>query len=506
VTDQPLNLRAFARAVSRMRLMVTVLALVGLSLGAAYALGLPPRPVARALIILPSSGTTSAGTPTLDMPTQVIIATSTPVLAAAGTAVSPPVSAETLKHEVVVSSLSQDVLQVQVSAPTQAAARKLTNAVANGYIGYVTRVGSTATTGVLTQLKQENAQLTQQILNLQDQINVVSARLATEGSSSAAGQQDASLISALRSEQEEVSLQLNNVNSEIVTAQLTNSTSTGSTQLLQSAQIVPVSKLRAIELLAIGAAAGLLVGLLIAAVRAGRDRRLRLRDELAAAIGVPVVASLDARKCSSAKDWQRLIDKYRPSTLDVWNTRRVLQRLSSPAGERSLELEVVGFADDAPSLAAGALLAKAAAEIGLETALVAGDHPSLGPLRTACSGKSGHAVSPSVVYEAHGQGPEWANVRLRVSLVAVDARKPDLTSTKATTLLIVSAGFATVEMLAGVALAASDVGLPLDGLVVVNAERNDNTTGSVIQAGKIRQSSRPGPQRSRVDFAVGQSR
>ena len=70
--------------------------------------------------------------------------------------------------------------------------------------------------------EQESALLTQQIKDLQTQIDTVSARIATEGAGSSAGEQDANLLSSLRNEQNQVSLQLNSVTDQISTAQLAN--------------------------------------------------------------------------------------------------------------------------------------------------------------------------------------------------------------------------------------------------------------------------------------------
>jgi capsular polysaccharide biosynthesis protein len=445
------------------------------------------------------------------MPTEIIIATSTSVLAAAGTSVSPPIEPAALKRQVEVTALSEDVLQVQVSAATGSDAKRLANALASDFIGYLAETGTQSSGTVLAELQKENAQLTKQILSLQSQIDTVAGRLATERSSSPAGQQDASLLGTLRSEQEEVALQLNDVNSQIVTAQLTNEATTSATQILQRAVIVSTSETRVPIFAAGGAGAGLLIGCLAAVASSQRDRRLRLRDELAGAIGVPVVASISAWRCSSAKDWRKLVERYQPSPVDSWNVRRVLQRTGT--GGMRPKIVVVALADDAGAIAAGVQLGRAAAEAGLEVALVIGDHPSLALLRTACSLPSvAGSTAGSHVYEPTHTKPEFSGMRLTLSVIVIDAERPEFPPTdatyfsaEATCFLAVSSGFATAEALARAALAASDAGSPIEAIVVVNPEPGDSTTGGVGQAEKARPPTRRAPQRL-GDFAMGRSK
>src|ERR1700678_4230067 len=165
MNEQPLNFVIFLRALRRYRVLVVALVVLGLAGGVGLAVSSPPVPTARALVILPDSGTTSSGLPDSDMPTQVIIATSTPVLAAAGTAVSPPIGPTVLEHDVIASSLSDQVLQIQVTAKTSREAVLLANAVATGYVAYLTKAGSVGST-VLAPLQHQAAVFTKQVLAL----------------------------------------------------------------------------------------------------------------------------------------------------------------------------------------------------------------------------------------------------------------------------------------------------------------------------------------------------
>src|SRR6202034_2147208 len=72
---------------------------------------------------------------------------------------------------------------------------------------------------------------------------------------------------------------------------------------------------------------GLIIGSIIALSFGRKDRRLRQRDEIADAIGVPVLASLPVIHASDAAHWIKLLDDYAPSVADAWRLRNALQYL-----------------------------------------------------------------------------------------------------------------------------------------------------------------------------------
>lgn len=448
----------------------------------------PTLPTATALVIIPPSSITNAsGTPVDDTPTQIIIATSTPVLASAGAAVSPPIGPTAMKSHVTVTALSADVLQFQVTAPRTAEAVKLANAEATAYIAYINKTSSVSTGGVLPALQQQAARLSKQIQTLQSQINAASARLSGEGPVSATGQRDASLVGSLRTEQEEVALQLNNLNNEIVSTQLSGALSADATRLLQNAAIVPASKLQLASYPAIGAGAGLVTGCFLVFLRSRRDRRLRFRDELSSAVGVPVLASLESAECKSAKDWRRLVEGYVPTPVDLWNVRRVLHRVVFAEPHEAAQLNILVFANDGSALGVAVKLARSAADLGLQAELVTGPHPSMAPLRAACTVLARYAVDQPIVFEAKGRGPDLSPVKLTVLMVVVDDATPSIPTLGAASLLAVSSGFANSETLARVALAASEAGRAIDGIVMANPDPSDTTAGVVPLQGEPRQ-------------------
>ncbi|HMK97533.1 MAG TPA: hypothetical protein VK425_08305 [Acidimicrobiales bacterium] len=477
MNEQTLDTRWVVRALWRRRLFVALLIAFGLAAGVAYSMYNPNPATARALVLLPAGTVSSTGNPAADDATQVIIARSTPVLAAAGAAVSPPVSAQDLRNKTAVTGLSDEVLQVQVTDNSGANAITLANAVATDYIVYVTKTVSSSS-AVLTALRQQANLLTQQVLALQDAINATSARIAGEGATSANGLRDTAELGTLKDQQEQVSLQLNNINSQIFSAQLSGSIASNGTRILQRATLVPSSRLGQALKIAVGGLLGLLVASVIALVRARNDRRLRLRDELAEVVGVPVLVSLEAGRCRSVKDWARLLERHEPSAVDTWNARRVLYRLARTEADEVVDVTIVVLAEDGPALAASVQLAKSASTLGLPVNLLPGPHPALAALRLACQARQGPGDGGVLTFLS-ADGALSRSSTLKVALEAVDDKRPDMPSGVAAGLLAVSAGAWTAEVLARLAVAASDAGWRFDGILVVNPAPDDNTTGSL---------------------------
>ena len=78
------------------------------------------------------------------------------------------------------------------------------------------------------------------------------------------------------------------------------------------------------------------------------------------------------------------------------------------------------------------------------------------------------------------------DVTLAVVVAVVDGRKPQVPATMRTTatLLGVSAGAATADQLARVALSAVSDGREITGILVADPDSNDTTTGRLPQLGR----------------------
>jgi capsular polysaccharide biosynthesis protein len=127
--SQALHLSRSVKIVRRHKILISLVAALGLIAGAAYGTLKPPLLSSTALVILPSSAPSVA--------TQVVIADSDPVLSAALPRVRPPISAMKLRHELHIKSLTSYVISITAQGKTAADAETTANAVANSYIAYV---------------------------------------------------------------------------------------------------------------------------------------------------------------------------------------------------------------------------------------------------------------------------------------------------------------------------------------------------------------------------------
>ena len=136
----------------------------------------------------------------------------------------------------------------------------------------------------------------------------------------------------------------------------------------------------------VGTLAAAVVGAVGAVALSRRDRRLRQRDEIADAIGVPVLASMVADHPNNVARWRGLLENYRPSAADAWRLRSTLLHLGltdfaagSPGTGRGRSLTVISLSSDKRALAIGPQLAVYASSLNLPTMLVIGPQQDARP-------------------------------------------------------------------------------------------------------------------------------
>jgi capsular polysaccharide biosynthesis protein len=244
----------------------------------------------------------------------------------------------------------------------------------------------------------------------------------------------------------------------------------------------------------IGALAGLLVGAvgLLAVYR--NNRRLRQRDEIADAIGVPVLASVTALHPKKADHWTRLLGEYAPGAADAQRLRNVLHRLghldlvAAHSASRGTSVTVLSLYSDWRALALGPQLATFAAGQGTRTALVIGgqeDLDSVAELRAACSAWTSSSRPGLLRVAAADHGSlDWPDAALTVVVAVAGTRYPAVADSIQTDALLlgVSAGAVTAEELARVAAsAASDRAIA--GILMADPDPTDPTTGRLRQLG-----------------------
>lgn len=487
MAEQVIDVRGSARAVRRSWRLVTATVVLGTAAGAAYLLHDPPRYRASSLVLLPaaiSAGAGSGSSTANPITTDARIATSAAVLAPAGRTVDRTLTLADLQASVSASATATSVLEITAAGSTAHQAMALADATAKQLVKFVTTGGVGFKTGTVSGLQAESAQLSRQISDVDREIATVSQRIAAEGASSPSGQQDSTLVAKLTSNQSALELQLSSVKSQIAAAQLGQISADQGTEVIQTAHSAapPAVTSYALPLLG-GAAGGLAVGVVLALARRRRDPRVRTRDGLAEAIGAPVVLSLPAAPRRSLGEWVQLLDAHEAGAVERWSTRKALLQLGVGDG-RASTCTVLVLAHDpaAAALAAQMALAALASGVDVRFSVEAADATAAG-LRAACARfeHGEHRSRPGLRLHDGVPPPDAPDGGLRVDLVVLDADRlalpPPTGPSDAVTVLSVSSGLATAEQLAAVAIAASDAGTPVTGVLVANPELDDQSAG-----------------------------
>jgi hypothetical protein len=486
VSDQGTDLRwAMATLRRRSRILVAA-ALVGLAAGIGYVMVGPPQLTSTTLVLLPTPALAESSNSDVD--TQVRIALSNTVLERAGKAMVPPLPARSVKKMVKVSAPTNQLIQIDATSADAAQAQQLSQAVAESYVGYVSDTAKEVTAAALADLNVRKDNLQAQITQLQRETAAAAKRQRAADPNSPESREEAQLLARLRTEQANLSLQLDKVEDKIATGTPVASVSAG-TSVVQ--QATPATGPSTLVRLLVWAPFAALVCTLSAAVivlaTARRDPHVRLRDEIADAVGSPVIAAVRTRPQRSVAGWSTLLESYEATPVESWAFRQLLRGLASAErnGEARLvgkvsypkSLTVVSLSGDGRGVAIGPQLAGFASSLGIATHLVTAEaHERAAALWAACAAEREGAVRPGLYV---GDVSDGETVALTIMLVVVNRRQPDLRDVpnSAATILSVAAGTASEQELARVAIAVDDAGRRIDGIVVADPDRTDRTSG-----------------------------
>jgi capsular polysaccharide biosynthesis protein len=227
-----------------------------------------------------------------------------------------------------------------------------------------------------------------------------------------------------------------------------------------------------------GALGGLLLGIGIVLYRDARDRRLRSRNDIAAAVGCPVVATVATTTPRKPSEWLALLEGYRPRPDERWSLRRLLRDLLHATRAETAHVVIVTLRQDVPALAFAPQFAAFAAASGVTTRLVLhGQGLELAALRQAREiANTSHALDRAnlSIADTAGNGHADEAPELIVSMLVVDPSAVTIDgSVESTALLAVTAGTAARDEIVAVASAAAGGDSPLAGVIVVNGEAAD---------------------------------
>jgi hypothetical protein len=481
-----IDLQSGMATLRRGKRVMAIAALSGLAAGTAFVFMQPALLSSTTLVLLPTPALAESSTSDVD--TQIHIALSATVLERAGQKVTPALSARSAEKMIDVSAPTSQLIQIKATSTEATEAQTLSQAVADAYVGYVSNTAREVTSAALADLNVRRDELDRQVKQLQHEIDAAVERQQTEDPNSPEGRKEAQLVAGLRTEQANLSVQLDKVQDMIATGGPVGPSATAGTSVIQ--QATEARGLPTLVRLLIWPPFGTLVCTVAAAltllVGARRDPRLRLRDEIADSVGSPVLASLPSRPQQSVAGWSTLLETYEATPVESWAFRQLLRGLVTAdhtrewrAGgkvEHPRSLTVLSLSGDERGLAIGPQLAAFASSVGLATHLATAGHESAAALWAACAAERESAVRPGLFV---GKLPTAQAIDLTITSVVLERGHPEFGNapSSAALLLAVAAGTATEEELARVAVAVDDAGRRIEGIAVADPDQTDHTTG-----------------------------
>lgn len=128
MSAQALDTRRFWHTLRRHKMIVSLVLLVGLVGGSAFAVLRPPLLTSKSLVEVPGA---------TYIQTQVVVAISDPVLIAAAPHISPAVPLATLRRDTSATSLTPEIVQITASAKSASQAESIADAVARSFVSYI---------------------------------------------------------------------------------------------------------------------------------------------------------------------------------------------------------------------------------------------------------------------------------------------------------------------------------------------------------------------------------
>ena len=486
MSNELTDFRSGAATLRRRSRVLVAAALVGLAAGITYVMVTPPPLTSTTLVLLPTPALAESSSSDID--TQVRIAVSASILTQSGRAVVPALSRRQVEKMIKVSAPTNQIVQIDATSTKAVEAQTLSQAVADNYVTYVSNTAREVTQAALADLNIRQDALRTQIEQLQREIGAATKRHRAADHNSSTATQEAELVARLRAEQADLSLQLDKVLDKIATG-TPGATPNGGTSVIQHATEAtgPSTLLRLVTWAPFGAVLCTILAAVVLLGLARRDSRLRLRDEIADAVGSPVLASIRSRPQRSVAGWSTLLETYEATPVESWAFRQLLRgvvpadhKLKSRAAEKldyPQLLTVVSLAGDGRGVAIGPQLAAFAASHGVLTRLVTAVGQERAPALWAACAADREAVTRPALHV--GDMPANGIIDLTIILVVVDRDQPDLGEVPEgeAVILSVAAGTASEQELARVALAVDDTGRRIDGIVVADPDRTDRTSG-----------------------------
>ncbi|EME60396.1 exopolysaccharide biosynthesis protein [Amycolatopsis decaplanina DSM 44594] len=282
-----------------------VLALLGALVGAGSSVILSPGYRTTSSVLL--QGPREAD----ELLTQAEVATSSVVLDRAAAGLGDGETGADLRDKVATSVAQGNVITIEATGDTAEQTQRMADRIASEFVKYSTQIIAGSGDAAVQLAQERRETLRQQVVQTNQRISELSAKV-DEGKTTVESVQLRTELQGLRSSIESA---MSTLNAADTASGLGNMVVLGSAELPSSAAAPTLP-----QLALGGAALFFLVGLFGHLFRARTDRRLRGEEEIAAAIGGPVLATFDAveRRHAGTTLRAKLLRDDRP-----WNIPRV---------------------------------------------------------------------------------------------------------------------------------------------------------------------------------------
>ncbi|MCP9206796.1 Wzz/FepE/Etk N-terminal domain-containing protein [Streptomyces sp. NEAU-Y11] len=450
-----LDLQALVVAVRRRRRLWCSMALLGLLVGAAMAVLMPPAPTAVTKVLVAHQEDQPNDTGTL-IRTDVELLGTTRIAGKALQALGSPGNPEDFMQDYRGTGLTNNLLQIDVTGDSDAEAVARAKALADTFVAdHVKRMRETA--------KAESKALLDQRDRMRNELDKVNKAIGDRSPES--GPEASASIESLYARRAELNSRIADFDQRAEEARIGTPKLVAGTQIVDAPHAVRHSLPKAaVTNAVIGLVLGLVLGLAVAAVGAVVADRPVLRREIAANLGASVIAELRRVSRRPGRPWQRR------------RTRATHERLIT-----TLARTVRGSTETVSLLELGCARTASLIAVDLAGALAA-DGPVVivdglpGPQLANCRRKPG---DPEVIGgERAATVPRQAR-KLGVGSVAPGTAWTDLQYLGGQTVLVVRAGHGSAAWLHTVARQLADQRIPVIGVVLIDPDPRDRTDGTL---------------------------
>ncbi|MFJ8083063.1 Wzz/FepE/Etk N-terminal domain-containing protein [Streptomyces sp. NPDC096205] len=450
-----LDLQALVVAVRRRRRLWCSLALLGLLVGAAVAVLLPPAPTAVTTVLVAHEEDQPNDTGTL-IRTDVELLHTTRIAGQALRALNSPESPADFMRDYRGTGLTNNLLRIDVTGDSDTEAVARAEALADAFVAdHVRRMRQTAAAEAKALLDQRD-RMSKELAEVNEAIGDGPPQSDPEASAN---------LESLFARRAELTSRVADFDQRAEEARMGTPRLVAGTQIVDAPRAVRHSLPRAAGTDgAIGLVLGLVLGLAVAAVGAVVADRPVLRREIAANLGASVIAELPRAPRGPARLWQRRRTRAARTRLTTSLARTVR------ASVEPVSLLELGCARSTSVIAldlAGALAAEGPVVVvdGLPGLPLAGRRPKPG--------------APTVVDGERAAAVPHDELRVGVGSVAPGTAWTDLRYLGTRTVLVVRAGHGSAAWLHTVARQLADQRISVIGVVLIDPDPGDRTDGTL---------------------------